>query len=563
MARTLLVATDALVEIVDFLPWPGPAARPSGRIVRLVTALRGPATVDVEVAPGADFGPARDSSAWSEGLAFDHTVVRTGVPMWAVPAGRDPLSGHAVERWRGRLHLDAGESAVITVDREGPEAIRPLSVDGARREVERTAEAWRSWLGPATIDGPYAETIARSLLALRSLTWSGAPVGAGTMSLPRVPGGERQSDGRLIRVRDAAAAAVTFRRVGLDEDAEAAETWLRGALMSDEGPGSGDRDLPAVFAIDGGPPRQAEELGLTGWRHSQPVAIGAPVDRLDLDLPGDVWAAVQAAPHRGASSGPGGRIAGPLTGAWGVLQNWADRLSERWSEPDVGLWGSGATGAPLGDGPPPRRLVASRVQIWRALDRATRLARSADPLDLSAIPWQQGSVQILKWLESAAASDGSLAGMGERPDDEPGARRDLSPTDWPDAALLRLAWSGPWPTEHPVVVRTVERVVDQLSTGVLVYRYPAELDDGSAGADRPDVLASVWAVRALAALGRWEEANERMEGIVGLAAPGGAVGLGLLSEAADPVSGELLGNLPTTAVHLALIDAALDLADGP
>ena len=39
--------------------------------------------------------------------------------------------------------------------------------------------------------------------------------------------------------------------------------------------------------------------------------------------------------------------------------------------------------------------------------------------------------------------------------------------------------------------------------------------------------------------------------------------MGLLSEAADPVSGELLGNLPHTAAHLALADAAMQLATGP
>jgi GH15 family glucan-1,4-alpha-glucosidase len=38
---------------------------------------------------------------------------------------------------------------------------------------------------------------------------------------------------------------------------------------------------------------------------------------------------------------------------------------------------------------------------------------------------------------------------------------------------------------------------------------------------------------------------------------------GLLSEAADPVAGELMGNMPSSAVHLALVDAALELSKGP
>ncbi len=49
-----------------------------------------------------------------------------------------------------------------------------------------------------------------------------------------------------------------------------------------------------------------------------------------------------------------------------------------------------------------------------------------------------------------------------------------------------------------------------------------------------------------------------MEAVVAFAGP-----LGLLAEAADPVSGELLGNLPRASAHLALVDAAVALAAGP
>ena len=39
--------------------------------------------------------------------------------------------------------------------------------------------------------------------------------------------------------------------------------------------------------------------------------------------------------------------------------------------------------------------------------------------------------------------------------------------------------------------------------------------------------------------------------------------LGLLSETADPLEGELVGNLPSASVHLALVAAAAELATGP
>jgi len=191
-------------------------------------------------------------------------------------------------------------------------------------------------------------------------------------------------------------------------------------------------------------------------------------------------------------------------------------------------------------------LVATRVQVWAALDRMSRLVRAANPLDLSAVPWQQAARDVVKWLErDGLALDGGL-------------RMEPAPQDQPDAALLRVAWRGPWPEDHPIVVRTVDRVIERLSTGALLNRYPADVDDGRPGADSPDLQASLWGVRALAVTGRWEEAHDRMERILAL---GGS--LGLLSETADPLSGELLGNLPCTAVHLALIEAALALERGP
>jgi GH15 family glucan-1,4-alpha-glucosidase len=121
-----------------------------------------------------------------------------------------------------------------------------------------------------------------------------------------------------------------------------------------------------------------------------------------------------------------------------------------------------------------------------------------------------------------------------------------------------MAWLGPWPPRHEVVIRTVDRVVRNLSTGAFLARYPPEYDDGLPGREGAHLPASFWAVRALAATGRWDEAHERMEILCGLNQP-----LGLLTEEVDATSATLLGNLPFTATHLALVEAALSLHDGP
>ncbi len=314
--RTTLQVTDGLVEITDFLPWPGVAERPPGTLVRLVQARRGPVAVEVEVAPGADFAPARQVHAWSEGVAFDGTVVHAGVPLHAVPEGRDPRTGRGGATWLATVTLDAGEWLVVTAQRESEAGTSlspksPLSVDGANRALAQTVEAWRSWLAPAETTGPFADTIRRSLLVVGGLTMAtaGAPVAGATTSLPRRPGGERQSDARVVRLRDAARAGLTLRRAGLEERGEAAENWLRLAL---EGP-AGQPPLPTALAVDGAVAPPVVELDVAGWRRSQPVVCGVPGDRLDLDVAGDVWDAVRAAPAR--EPGPSGRERDPARAA--------------------------------------------------------------------------------------------------------------------------------------------------------------------------------------------------------------------------------------------------------
>jgi GH15 family glucan-1,4-alpha-glucosidase len=478
-------------------------------------------------------------SAFAQGLVWDGLAVRTGFPLDALPEAGHPAGGRSAgPTWRGSRRLAPGEGFVVTVDRLDDEHHLPLSFDAAHAQVAATVAAWRSWLAPLRAAGPYRGSVERAALALRALSGEGAPLAAGTLSLPRRAGSERTEDARVVRRRDAAGAAAGLARVGLAEDAEAAEAWLRRAVT--------DTDLPWPQALlaDGAPvPDEGILEALAGWRGSQPVRVGGPDGRRDLDLYGDVAAAISAStageayapdadPWNTAPPRPG-----PLSAASRRLAEAADWVADHWRRPDHGVWSLAG---------PPQLLVASRLQAWYALERIARLARAADPLDLSAIPWQSAARDIVTWLETdALAADGGL-------------RLAPSPHDYADAALLRVAWRAPWPPDHPIVARTVDRTLARLSNYALVLRHSPEVDDGRGGSDSPDLLASFWAVRALAALGRWEEAHERMERLCALPGPSG-----LFTTAADPLSGELLGDLPASGVHLAAIDAAVALERGP
>ena len=137
--RTRFATSEGELEVVDFMPWDG-SDRPSGRIVRIVTALRGRVEVDVDVQPGAHFGPARDVHTFSEGIVFDGLAVHTGC---------------AMEGRAGRLRLEAGERAVVVLGEVGErDRVEGLSVAGALDLLDRTTTAWRSHLSPITYQGP-------------------------------------------------------------------------------------------------------------------------------------------------------------------------------------------------------------------------------------------------------------------------------------------------------------------------------------------------------------------------------------------------------------------------
>lgn len=506
------------LSVVDFMPWPGDG----GGIVRLVRALSGPVDVEVEVLTGPDRRPggaSRQFMPTGSGLLLDGLAVHSPAPFESVPLDRDQ------GRWRAVFRLDSGEEAAIAIGVE-----HPLGPDAGRRLLGDTETAWRSWLSTVVYSGPYRAAVERALLSLRVLTGPGrAPAGAGTSSLPRRVGSERSADDRWVRLRDVAISVPVLAAAGLPEDAEGAEAWLRHTLSTAHLP------WPAWFDADGQPVPESEELPYEGWRRSGPVYAGRTPLVADPGQAGLVSAAIGA-----SMRGPGGRSndPGPLSAAFDVLTEATDWLADHWRDPDAGRW-------EITD--PLRRYVAGRVWAWVGLDRMAALAQATNPLDLRAATWKDEGRRVLSWLETDAIAPDRGLRIDDRVDDV-------------DAALLELAWSGPWPARHPVVSGTVDRVLERLSAGLLLYRYSERVSDDRVGPDLPDLEASLMAVRALACLERWDEAHERMEAVIGIV---DRAGPGLLSETADPVSGELYGNFPCTAAALALMAAAFALAAGP
>jgi GH15 family glucan-1,4-alpha-glucosidase len=142
---------------------------------------------------------------------------------------------------------------------------------------------------------------------------------------------------------------------------------------------------------------------------------------------------------------------------------------------------------------------------------------------------------------------------------ERGAFTQYYGADTLDASVLLMVGAGFLPPDDPRLVSTVDAIARELTTGGLVRRYQLSADgrsavDGLPGSEGAFLACSFWLADALQTIGRYDEAVELFERLLGLRND-----LGLLSEEYDPRYRRLVGNMPQAFSHMPLIQAALNL----
>ena len=487
---------------------------PTTMLVRRLTARRGPVDVTVEFDPrfGETQSPGRGR------------VLVSSRGSLAVALETDP-----------DVVIDVGRPVSVTVEPDRPltfvlaiahrEPLIYVDPNAAWAALESDERRWRAWTEPIDTDVPFREAVVRSLLTLRLLTYSpsGAPVAAPTTSLPEELGGIRNWDYRFTWPRDASIGVGTFLGAGKDLEARMFFGWLLHATRLDR------PRLPVLLTLHGKHPRRERTLaGWPGYAASAPVRVGnGAADQHQLDGYGWVIDAAWLLTRGG----------NPLNSeAWRAVRGFADRVCERWREPDAGIW------EVRGD---PRHHVHSKLMAWLALDRALRIA---DTHRLSSSRRQ-------RWRAERAAIASEVRNRGF--DEERRVYTRSYGSDELDAATLVLPLLGVEPKGSPRVNDTVDAIGRDLAAdGPLLYRYPPG-GDGLPGVEGAFLPCAFWMVQALAATGRIAEATHRFEALLQLATP-----LGLYAEEMDPISHEHLGNFPQALTHAALIQAALAIRDG-
>lgn len=214
---TRFLCSNGVGEVQDFMPvHRDPQAR--RQLIRRVIVVRGEMRFGVDCRPRFDYGRGHHEVELTDQGALFRSPGLTLALASEVPLER---RGDGVV---AELLLSAGKSANLSLEEtEGGGPPRALSDGEAAELFHRTVRYWRGWLGHSRYRGRWRETVHRSALTLKLLTYrpTGAIVAAPTTSLPEQLGGRRNWDYRYTWIRDAAFSLYALLRLGFTEEAEA------------------------------------------------------------------------------------------------------------------------------------------------------------------------------------------------------------------------------------------------------------------------------------------------------------------------------------------------------
>jgi GH15 family glucan-1,4-alpha-glucosidase len=517
-------------EVIDFMPIASSTvASNRHRLVRMLRCVRGEMTFALDIAPRFDYGrePHEFHVVGEDGVVFEGA--KTAMSLSIVREPEDERLAQYHMNSEGDLHaeltLSAGQARGIVLETGQPEAVRAIRVAEVWQLFDETVRFWRSWLAHSTYKGRWRETLERSAITLKLMTYapSGGIVAAPTAALPEQIGGERNWDYRYTWVRDASFSIYALLGLGFTEEAAALGRWLSERVHDQVGGAGGPLNI--MYRVDGSSDLIEEVLPhWEGYRGSSPVRIGnGAADQLQLDIYGEAIDSLYFAGQHGIEAGHLG---------WRRMCTVLDWLADNWNQPEEGIW---ETRGGRQD------FTYGRLMSWVAFDRCIRLAsQHGRPAPLER--WRTERDAIYDQIMDAGWSEARQAFVQH------------SKTDVLDSALLRMTSVGFISPTDPMWTSTLEAMERELVTDSLVYRYdPGASPDGLRGAEGTFSLCTFSYVDSLARAGQVEKARNTFEKMLTYANH-----LGLYSEEIA-LTGEQIGNFPQAFTHLSLIDAALTL----
>jgi GH15 family glucan-1,4-alpha-glucosidase len=282
-----------------------------------------------------------------------------------------------------------------------------------------------------------------------------------------------------------------------------------------------DPDLQIMYGIGGEKELEEKTLDhLSGYGGAKPVRIGnGAYDQRQNDVWGALLDSIYL--HEKALRGTGTPTDRQL------VRHQVEAAIEAWPSPDQGIWESRGK---------PQHYVSSKLMIWVAVDRGSRLARGLGFEEI-AEEWEETAGKIREEILERGVRDGVF--------------RQHYDTDALDASTLLIPLLRFLPPDDPRVKATVDAIAEDLTQHGLVLRYKVEeTDDGLSGEEGTFLICSFWLVSALSEIGEPQRARALCERLLEAAG-----WLDLYAEELEAESGRHLGNFPQAFTHLALVNA--------
>lgn len=522
--RTRFATPDGEVDVVDALVTGIAGRLPWMQLVRRVEGVRGAVAMRWAVAPGDVLGDGTvtrfDTGSVPLIRAGHVNIALTGRDIGRqdpVHTGNGPATDWGPD-FRGAFTTGPGSRHLLCLTGTRDEPVRIPDPDVADASIERTIASWQDWRSVYRWDGPWAEQVTRSALALKLLIHSptGAIAASATTSLPESRRKPKNWDYRFAWIRDLAYSVDALLRFGLREEPHAAVLWLLKALKHNTGDG-----IAVFLTLDGEVTHDVRRERAEGWGGIGPVLTGNDASGQRqlgnyADLIGVLAAYLSDGNLIDASSSD-------------LVVRLADATCRQWTKKDSGMWELHEL----------RHYVSSKMACWQALDSACRLhdLGSVLPPKGARRRWERNKRRIRRWVDRR--------GWDERRGSYlmyPGGRA-------LDASVLLHSVSGFDRGER--MSRTIDAIRAELGAGPLLYRY-----SGMRQEEGTFTACAFWLASALACVGRRDEAVTLMDDLVTRTND-----VGLMSEMIDEETGDFLGNLPQALSHLALIQAASVIHD--
>jgi GH15 family glucan-1,4-alpha-glucosidase len=513
--ETTFESKDGAFRLIDFMP----VRQRNSQIVRIVEGIRGKVSVRMEVALRFDYGR---TVPWV-------THVKNGIravagPHLVILRASIPMHGENLKTVAD-FTVSRGTRASFSLVYGLSHKPNPRTIDTAQTLAD-CERRWHRWTHRLKHKGEYRDVIERSLITLRAMIYrpTGGIVAAITTSLPEAVGGVRNWDYRYCWLRDTTFTLLALANGGYFNEAVAWQNWLLRALA-----GSPEQ-VQIMYGLKG--ERQLMEWSvdwLPGYENSRPVRVGnAAAMQVQLDIYGEMVDCFFHAQHS---------MGRHTEQDFRVIVQLLEQLETIWQQPDEGIWET--RGAP-------QQFTYSKMMAWVAFDRAVLLAEQLH-YDAPVEKWRKIRNTIHSQICDQAFSKSRNSFVQSYGSDQL------------DASLLLMPVVGFLPGSDARVVATVEAIERELMPARLVMRYDtSKVLDGLPAGEGVFLACSFWMVSALKAIGRVQDAKRMFARLIKLRND-----LGLLSEEYDVERKRLVGNFPQAFSHIALVNAAFDLAAEP